>query len=155
MAKKLKIKLPKRVAGVKIPKTVRKGPVSDFLNSSAGQIVIAEALVAAAGAFAIRNTDPDSPAGSALRHPVEGAKRAGRVTAHGAATAKVRAREQAERLSFALGEAVKTFRAAMEQEAPPEHAMRSSPEVIDVDAERAAKKKHSPSGEPRTPPPHH
>ena len=35
MAKKLKV--PKRVAGVKIPKAVRKGPVGTFLNSTSGR----------------------------------------------------------------------------------------------------------------------
>lgn len=41
MAKKLK--LPKRIAGIKIPKTIRKGPVGEFMSSPAGQLVIAEA----------------------------------------------------------------------------------------------------------------
>ena len=31
--KALNVKVPKRIAGMKIPKTVRKGPVVDFLNS--------------------------------------------------------------------------------------------------------------------------
>jgi hypothetical protein len=60
MAKKLK--LPKRIAGVKIPKAIRKGAVAQFMNSAAGQLVIAEALVAAAGAFAVKKTDPSSDA---------------------------------------------------------------------------------------------
>jgi hypothetical protein len=47
--KKKKLKLPKRIAGVKIPKAARKGPVADFINSSGGQVLLAEALVLAAG----------------------------------------------------------------------------------------------------------
>jgi hypothetical protein len=43
-----RIKLPKRLAGVKIPKSVRKGAVRDFLNSPAGQLRLVEGLNAAA-----------------------------------------------------------------------------------------------------------
>jgi hypothetical protein len=57
MAKKMKIKLPKRVAGVKIPKVIRKGPVGEFLNSGAGQVILAETLVAAAALFTASKTD--------------------------------------------------------------------------------------------------
>jgi hypothetical protein len=51
------IKVPKKVAGVKIPKSLRKGPVGNFLNSSAGQLLIAEALLAMVAALAVRRTD--------------------------------------------------------------------------------------------------
>jgi len=51
---KSKIKVPKRVAGVKIPKVVRKGPVLQFVNSSAGRMLIAEALTAALGVVAYK-----------------------------------------------------------------------------------------------------
>jgi hypothetical protein len=52
-----KIKLPKRVAGIKIPKSVRKGAVRDFLNSGAGQLVLAELVAIAAAAFAAKGVD--------------------------------------------------------------------------------------------------
>ena len=62
MAKKRKMKLPKRIAGVKIPKGIRKGPIGSFLTSSGGQLVIAEALLAAGGFYAARRLDPNTPA---------------------------------------------------------------------------------------------
>jgi hypothetical protein len=43
---KLRIKVPKRVVGVKIPKAVRKGPVMEFVNSKSGRVLIAQALTA-------------------------------------------------------------------------------------------------------------
>jgi hypothetical protein len=108
MAKKLKIKLPKRVAGVKIPKSVRKGPVGQFLNSGAGQILIAEALVAAAGTLAASRSDADSRDGDAVRHhPIDTTRRAGKRAANAGA-------DQVARVSYALREAARAFRDAME-----------------------------------------
>jgi hypothetical protein len=66
MAKKLKIKLPKRVAGVKIPKVVRKGPIAEFINSGAGQVILAETLVAAAALFTATKTDGVRRLGNAM-----------------------------------------------------------------------------------------
>jgi hypothetical protein len=70
--KALNVKVPKRIAGVKIPKTVRKGPVADFLNSSGGQVLIAEALLLAARSYAGKRVDPDSPVGEFINHPTVG-----------------------------------------------------------------------------------
>ena len=67
--KTLSVKIPKRIAGVKIPKTVRKGPVADFLNSSGGQVLIAEALLLAARSFAGKRVDPDSRWGNSSTIP--------------------------------------------------------------------------------------
>jgi hypothetical protein len=61
LTRRLRIRLPKRIAGAKIPKTVRTGPLPEFLNSSAGQIVIAEMLLAASALFAAHRLDPDAP----------------------------------------------------------------------------------------------
>jgi hypothetical protein len=133
MAKKLKLKVPKRVAGIKIPKSIRKGPVADFLNSPAGQIVVAEALVIAAGAFTASRTDTDVH--DLLRHPVENAERAGHAMAATGA-------DQVSRVSFALKEASRAFRAAMEDgERLPERASRSGSATVETD--RVAKKKQS------------
>jgi hypothetical protein len=53
MAKKAKAKLPKIVAGVKVPKAIRSsGLLDELLNSELGREILAEALVAAAGAVA-------------------------------------------------------------------------------------------------------
>ena len=66
MAKKIKIKLPKKIAGVKIPKVIRKGPIGEFMNSGAGQVILAEALVAAAALFTASKTDGVRRLGNAM-----------------------------------------------------------------------------------------
>jgi len=53
MAKKSKAKLPKTIAGVTVPKAVRtSGLLDELLNSPLGREILAEAIVAAAGAVA-------------------------------------------------------------------------------------------------------
>ena len=53
MAKKTKAKLPKTIAGVTVPKAVRtSGLLDELLNSPLGREILAEAIVAAAGAVA-------------------------------------------------------------------------------------------------------
>ena len=49
MVKKLKV--PKRIAGMKVPKAARKGPLGVFLSSTAGRVLVAEAILIAAGAL--------------------------------------------------------------------------------------------------------
>ncbi|QRM28329.1 hypothetical protein [Microvirga sp. VF16] len=50
---KAKIKLPKTIAGMKVPKPLRKSAaVTSFLNDPVGRAVLADALIAAAGAAA-------------------------------------------------------------------------------------------------------
>lgn len=107
MAKKIKIKLPKRVAGLKIPKVVRKGPIGQFLNSGAGQVLVAEALVAASAMFAATKTDENSPVAEGLRHPVEGARRLSHAMADAGS-------DQTARLSHAFKEAGRAFREALQ-----------------------------------------
>jgi hypothetical protein len=58
---------------VKIPKTVRKGPVAKFLNSSAGQLLLAETLVVVGGALAAER----SGSGSGLAELVRNRARSG------------------------------------------------------------------------------
>ena len=49
----VKAKLPKTIAGVKVPKAVRtSGLLDELLNSPLGREILAEAIVAAAGAVA-------------------------------------------------------------------------------------------------------
>jgi hypothetical protein len=93
-SKKRKLKLPKRIAGVKIPKAARKGPVADFINSSGGQVLLAEALVLAAGVFGINQLRASS--GSA-----------------GSTDARGTIEDASARLSYACSEAMKAFRAAL------------------------------------------
>jgi hypothetical protein len=62
------IKIPRKLAGVKIPKALRKGPVGQFVNSSAGQLLIAEAIAVAIAALAARRTATGERAGAVLAH---------------------------------------------------------------------------------------
>lgn len=110
MAKKAKFKLPKRVAGVKIPKVIRKGPLGHFLNSSAGQRVLAEMLVAAAAAFTAVKADEDGAVGETLRHPVDSARRAGEAVAEAGSN-------ESERLAHAFRAAGKAFRDSLREAA--------------------------------------
>ena len=102
MAKKAK--LPKRVLGVKIPKSIRKGPLAQFLGSSGGQIVVVEALLAASAFYAARRFDASTPVGETLRHPLDGL-RAGRDWSRGAS----------DRFGRALRAGVNSFRAALSE----------------------------------------
>jgi len=111
--KALNVKVPKRIAGVKIPKTVRKGPVVDFLNSSGGQVLIAEALLLAARSFAVKRVDPNSPVGEFIHHPVERAKEAALSGKAAAQRAGDGAAEASERLAHAFEEGMRAFRAAL------------------------------------------
>src|SRR4051812_46379434 len=66
------VKIPKKVAGMKIPKAIRKGPIVDFINTPAGQLVLAQTLIAIGGWYtAKQSTDPDSKTGEAVRHPID------------------------------------------------------------------------------------
>src|SRR5688500_17587238 len=102
MAKKVQIKLPKRVAGIKIPKAVRKGPIVHFLNSGAGQVILAETLVAAAAMFAVTKTDEHSSVADDLRHPVDAARRLGQALTDASS-------DQSERLAHAFKAASRAF----------------------------------------------
>jgi hypothetical protein len=62
------IKIPRKLAGVKIPKTLRKGPVGQFVNSPAGQLLIAEAIAVGIAALAARRTATGERAGAVLAH---------------------------------------------------------------------------------------
>ncbi|MES2625353.1 MAG: hypothetical protein V4628_08745 [Pseudomonadota bacterium] len=95
MAKKVKVKLPKRVAGMKIPKVVRKGALGEFLNSGAGQVILAETLVAAAAMFTAAKAD--------------GARRLGNLADAGA--------DHSHRLAKACKAASHAFREALHEDA--------------------------------------
>jgi hypothetical protein len=134
MAKR-KLKLPKKIAGVKIPKSVRKGPVGQFLNSSAGQLLVAEALIAAGGAFfATETNDAGDHKGSA--------RKLGRSGAGSADEARQLLERGSARLSFAFGEAVKAFRTALREGNPQQQ---QQPSVIEGEVSKK-KSSSSPTG---------
>jgi hypothetical protein len=126
-SKSSRIKVPKRVAGVKIPKTVRKGPVMDFVNSSAGRLLIAEALAAALAMFAYKNADSET----------------GRRIKAGTKDAEAALKRNTARLSFAFGEAVRVFRDSLARPDLPSNG--NTGEVIDAEPDETpletAKKK--------------
>ena len=99
MSKRKKVKLPKRIAGVKLPKATRKGPIVDFLSSSGGQVLLAEALVLAAGVFGARRVaaQAGAPWDPGMREHIADAS---------------------ARLGHASREALKAFRAALSEPSP-------------------------------------
>jgi hypothetical protein len=157
MARKLKLKVPKRIAGVKIPKAVRKGPVADFLNSSAGQLLLAEALLVLGGAAAAKRLDADSDAGEFVRHPIQSLTKAGRLASSTGAGAAEDLGRDSNRLSFAFSEALRAFRSGLDQYRPDgQEAAQDTGSVATADlpgdSGRAKKKvASSPTDTPSTP----
>jgi hypothetical protein len=132
MARLSRIKVPRRLAGVKIPKEVRKGPIMEFVNSKAGRMLIAEALTAAIGVLAIKHASPkarDEAAGKL--------KGTARDTRDAVARSAVR-------LSHAFGEAITGFRAALatpDEKLQPESAARVLAARLEEVKQRVGKKK--------------
>ena len=143
---KSRIKVPKRVAGVKIPKAVRKGPVMDFVNSKTGRILIAQALTAAIGVLAYKQASEDT------RERVSGKVK------NGAGEAKDALKRNTARLSLAFGEAVTAFRAALTQpasEANAESAAEALANQLEQVKARVGKKKKRQSSSPSELTSHH
>ena len=64
------LKLPKKIAGVTVPKFLRQpGTITDFLNSPVGRLVLADALIAAAAA--LKNNKPSTETVSQAAGTVE------------------------------------------------------------------------------------
>jgi hypothetical protein len=130
--KKHKSLLPKRIAGVKVPKAVRKGRFGELLASQTGQALIAEALLAAGAIGATKKaadtvTDQAQDSGrlqafaERLRTQSAGGKDA-------AAAGAV--------LAVALGEAARAFVTALS-----EHQHRAlPPEPVQAEPEGSKKK---------------
>jgi len=139
---KSKIKVPKQIVGVKIPKSVRKGPIMDFVNSTTGRVLIGQALTAAIGVFAYKHADPQT------RDRIRGKVKKGADDAR-----EIMARNTA-RLSFALGEAVTAFRTALDQPALSETAANDGEESAPdarIDDGKKKKKQNWSSSEPASP----
>jgi hypothetical protein len=128
MAKKKAKLLPKKIAGVKIPKTVRRGEFGKFLASPDGQKMVAQALVVAAGAVM------GHEAGQGDKAKGGGAGLKGVASGAGAAIAQ-------GRLPHAFAAAIDAFKAALE---PPAYAEYAAAEVAPEPPPAAdAKKKRS------------
>ncbi|MGQ7792607.1 hypothetical protein ACUN0C_09380 [Faunimonas sp. B44] len=134
MAKKKKKKsgLPKTIAGVKIPKEIRKGAVGQFIASPAGQAMIGEMLFAAVAAF--RNSGSRSKLAIAARHPAATAEFAASKAADVTSDAIEALRERTASLSEAFGEAARQFIDTMAQGAGGE------PEETDRSGERPSRR---------------
>ncbi|WP_374467879.1 hypothetical protein [Phenylobacterium sp.] len=104
MAKK-RNKVPKRIAGVKVPKAVRRG-LKDLARSQNGKTVIAEALLAAGALLAAVEAKP----GSAARR---GATSAGRKLKPAAVAATAAAVEGRASLAAAFEHATRSFTEAL------------------------------------------
>ena len=113
-----KAKLPKRIAGVKIPKRIRKGPLGQFLCSRTGQAMVAEALVIASGALAAQRVTaaPGSATGEFLSSSARQLKRAGRAAAAKGSDAHEFMGIATERLAYAGLEGLRAFRDALSGE---------------------------------------
>jgi len=134
MSKRNKVKLPKRIAGVKLPKATRKGPIADFLNSSGGQVLLAEALVLAAGVFGARRVaaQAGAPWDPGMREHIADAS---------------------ARLAHASREALQAFRAALSEPSPlldeisdtDDTSSEESPGFVPAEEVAVAKKKRATS----------
>ena len=101
--------LPKKIAGVKIPRSVRKGGWGDFLTSAAGRALITEAVTAAAGAAAVVAKQKTKGLVGKVRKDIPHKKHANKTAAVVGATAA------AGVLAYALSEAIRSFSEALER----------------------------------------
>jgi hypothetical protein len=136
MAKQRANKVPKRIAGVKVPKAIRKGPVGDFLSSSGGQVLLAELLLALGAVYAARRLD----GGDALRQS-RNRLRAGRDWS----------RDTSERIAHAIRAGVQAFRAALHEPLDGAAAGAAAAELGETPAEGGATRK-KPSSRREQPP---
>lgn len=111
MAKKLPM-VPKRIAGIKIPRQLRKGPLGSILGTPAGQILLAELLVVIGGAIATA-ANPGTKTGRALRQ----AMNEGLQELKGGHTGKRRKRDMARHLGDGLVRGLDAFRHSMREDA--------------------------------------
>lgn len=106
MAKNKKSALPKKIAGVKVPKTIRKGQVGAFLTSPAGQKLVAEAILALgaiAGARKAAKSETAKDLAGAAREKMSEAKEGAANMVSG----------EAGPIAYAVGEAVRSFTEAV------------------------------------------
>lgn len=111
--KKSKNQLPKKIAGVKVPKAVRRGRFAELLTSRTGQALIAEALLGA-GALAAGAKAADNPRVRRAAHDAkEKVTHAGGDAGHDVSAAGAT-------LAYAFGEAARAFAEALRHGGPAE-----------------------------------
>jgi len=107
MGKKSKNALPKKIAGVKVPKSIRKGRFGEFLTSPAGQKLVAEAIVAVgavAGARKAAKSDTAKDLAGAAKDKAADLKDSAKGL-----RADARASDASGVIAYAVGEAVRSF----------------------------------------------
>ncbi len=111
-SRKKKDHLPKRIAGMKVPKSIRRGRVGKFLASPEGEALVL-GLVATAGQRIIRKGQVGRRTANFLRHPIESLKVAGGKTGHAGAEAAGDVKDFGAAFAYALGEAARSFSEAL------------------------------------------
>jgi hypothetical protein len=126
MAKKKKSLLPKRIAGVKVPKSVRKGSIATAIASPTGKAVLGEILMAAAAVAGAKKVKDSPKARNALADVADRLRDAGDGV--GSGTAKATAAGGA--VTYAVSEAARAFIDALERRRsePDKQAMAPSAE---------------------------
>lgn len=150
--------LPKRVAGIRVPKTLRKSRLGAVLASPVGIKLLTDAVEAGVGMALVKGAKKGSPVRSFAEHPVTSTRLAGYAAADLATDVKRRLQGEAADLkhgtadaSGALGhafaEAARAFAAALQhpmpESAPATGASPVAPEpksISDSGEERPAKK---------------
>jgi hypothetical protein len=124
---KTKVSLPKSVAGVKIPKSIRKVG-KDVLSHPMARVIIAEALVHAAAGLLRNQARAGSTVRNILEHPIESAESVRSSGADAAAAVGTAASGTASRIARAI-------------EGLLEYIQGEAPEVPDHDKRRKRKSK--------------
>lgn len=121
--------LPKRIAGVKVPKAMRKGRFGALLTSPVGVKLMTDAIEAGVVFATRKGAKKGSPVRTFAEHPVTSARLAAYSAAdlvaglkHGAAdragSALHGAEDAGDRLGHAFAEAARAFAAALHAPAP-------------------------------------
>lgn len=103
--------LPKRIAGVKVPKSVRRGRIAEAIASPTGRVVLAELFMAAAAAA--KQAKADATSGDALTEVTDRLRGAGEDVAKRAAKAGQATDETGGAVTYAMGEAARAFADAL------------------------------------------
>jgi hypothetical protein len=153
MAKsKKKSLLPKRIAGVKVPKAVRKGRMGAAITSPSGRAVLAELIMAAAAVAGAKKVKDSPKARNALSDVADRLRDGAGDTGKAAKGAGKAANVATGAVTFAVAEAARAFVDALERRrsASGEEATAPGPEgwTEAADALESKKKPSSFEGAP-------
>lgn len=140
MAKKNRNFLPKKIAGVKVPKSVRKGRFGELLASPAGQALLAEAVMAIGAIAGAKKVADDPNARDKLADVADSVRHAGKHAKH-------KAPELSGAVAYALGEAARSFAEALHRHADGQDGEAPRAEACSDGAQDGDSKKKSSSYE--------